>query len=91
MNVRDFYARLEKAVALSYDERLPAPYVSAQGTGRLAEQIRAIAKEAGVPIVEDRNLSETLFELAVYDFIPEELFRSVASLFVFVRSLERKR
>lgn len=91
MNAREFYARLEKAVALSYDERLPAPYVSARGAGKVAERLRGMAQEAGVPVVEDRDLAETLFELDIYDFIPEELYRSVAALFVFVHDLERKR
>ena len=90
MNAREFYARLERAVALSYDERLPAPYVSARGAGRAAQKLRDMAREAGVPVVEDRDLAETLFELDIYDFIPEELYRSVAALFVFVRDLERK-
>jgi type III secretion system FlhB-like substrate exporter len=89
MNARDFYARLSKAVALTYDDRLPAPYISAKGAGITAQRIRDLAEEAGVPVVEDRVLTEPLFDLEVHDFIPEELYRSVAALYVFVQGLDR--
>lgn len=88
MNAREFYSRLEKAVALTYDRRLPAPYVSAKGSGVTAQRIRQLAEKAGISIVEDRAVAEPLFDLELYDFIPEELYRSVAALYVFVHGLE---
>ena len=65
------------AVALLYD-RIKAPKVTAKGTDTLAEEIIAIAEEAGVAISEDPLLAETLSQLEINSEIPEELFTAVA-------------
>jgi flagellar biosynthesis protein len=77
----------DTAVALHYNEDLPAPIVLASGRGALAEAITRIARENGVPLVADRDLAASLIELDVNTLIPESLYEVIAHLLVFVRGL----
>lgn len=77
-----------QAVALHYeqgDEK--APKVVATGSGDIAEQILALAKQAGVDIVEDPDLMEVLGRIPVGSAIPEELFEVIAEILVFLYRL----
>jgi len=78
----------DAAVALHYNEDLPAPIVVASGRGALAEAITRIARESGVPVVADPELASSLIELDVNVLIPESLYEVIASLLVFVRGLQ---
>ncbi|TGL59419.1 hypothetical protein EHQ64_15085 [Leptospira sarikeiensis] len=60
------------------------PMVLAKGEGFLGEKIKRIAKNHGVPIVEDRVLAEALTPVPIGQEIPENLYRAVASVFAFV-------
>lgn len=77
-----------KAVALRYWAGLPAPFLAAKAEGRAVERLLAIAKDAGVPIVEDGPLAQAVFPLEVGAFVPEECFEIVARVFAFVKSIE---
>ncbi len=77
----------ETAVALHYNEDLPAPMVIASGRGAFAEAIARVARENGVPLVADAELADTLIELDVNTLIPESLYPVIAELLVFVRGL----
>ena len=81
-------ARSNTAVALHYNEDLPAPMVVASGRGAVAEVITRIALESGVPVVADPDLAASLIELDVNTLIPESLYEVIASLLVFVRGLK---
>lgn len=81
-------ARADMAVALHYNEDLPAPIVVASGRGALARAIARIARESGVPLAEDADLAESLIELDVNTVIPESLYEVIASLLVFVRGVQ---
>src|SRR5690625_7145765 len=70
-------ADLDKAVALFYDGN-QAPYVSAKGTGAVAQEIIAIAEAEGVPLCDNRDLVDLLVTLELGDEIPEALYRAVA-------------
>lgn len=70
------------AVALEYDGD-NAPQVTAKGYGELAEQILEAARQAGVPLHEDRELVEILADIEVGDEIPENLYRAVAEVIAF--------
>ncbi len=77
----------DTAVALHYNEDLPAPIVLASGKGALARAITRIARENGVPLVADPDLASSLIELDVNTLIPESLYEVIANILVFVRSL----
>ena len=78
----------DTAVALHYNEDLPAPIVVASGRGPLADAITRIARQSGVPVVADPELASTLIELDVNTLIPESLYEVIAALLVFVRGLK---
>jgi len=57
----------------------------------VAEKIKEIAKEHGVPIIEDRPLAQSLFKSCeIGDFIPPNLFKAVAEILAYVFNLGKK-
>src|SRR5262245_2969574 len=65
-----------------------APVVVAKGADLMAQRIRQIATEHGVPIVENPPLARTLFRtVEIGDFVPAELYRAVAEVLAFVYRL----
>lgn len=73
------------AVALRYDGSRPAPVVVAKGQDLIALAIRRVAKENGVPVVENPPLARSLFDSVKLDAeIPEHLYRAIAELLAFV-------
>jgi flagellar biosynthesis protein FlhB len=79
---------MKKTLALRYDSRLPAPFVSAKGTGALADKIKKYARESGVPVIEKPDLAESLFYLEVGDVLPEEFYHAVAEILVYVYKIK---
>ena len=79
------------AVALSYTNETGAPRVIAKGKNHLAQRIKKIAKENGVPVVERKPLARALFKsVEVGHEIPYELFKAVAELLAYVYRLKGK-
>jgi flagellar biosynthetic protein FlhB len=80
------------AVALEWDEvEMEAPVVTAKGADLLAKRIRDIAREHGVPIMENPPLARTLYERVELDqAIPPNLYAAVAQVIAFVYKLKRK-
>lgn len=74
------------AIALKYDrEKFAAPIVVAKGTDFMAQRIREIAKENGIPIVERKALARALYaSTEVGSEIPRDLFRAVAEVLAYV-------
>ena len=74
------------AVALKYDPLIaPAPIVLAMGQRKVAERIKAIAKETGVPMIENKPIARALVAKAkVGQMIPSELYLAVAEILAFV-------
>src|SRR5262249_34253447 len=69
------------AVALRYDpEGDAAPVVVAKGERLMAERIKQVAREAGVPIFRDVTLARSLAELAEGGEIPAELYEAGAEI-----------
>jgi flagellar biosynthesis protein FlhB len=80
------------AVALRYDGVRPAPVCVAKGKDLIALQIRRVAEENGVPVVENPPLARTLFKTVEIDAeIPEHLYRAIAELLAFVYRTARRR
>lgn len=83
---------VEVAVAIKYDEReMMAPQVMAKGQRLFAEMIREVAKEAGVPVMQNIPLAWALLELDVGDEISEELYAAVAEVLVIVYRMKEER
>lgn len=74
------------AVALKYDpEKNDAPVVVAMGQRKIAERIKALARESGVPTVENKPLARALLASArVGEAIPSALYLAVAEVLAFV-------
>ena len=74
------------AVALMYNpEKVPAPVVVAKGVDFIAFKIREIAKNNGIPIVENKPLARSLYKLVEVDgIIPQELYVAVAEILQYV-------
>lgn len=77
-----------RATALHYEPGAPAPRVTATGTGVVADRIIAAAREAGVPVREDRALAEALGALELAADIPPELWRAVAETLAWAYTLD---
>ena len=78
------------AVALHYDGD-KAPTVTAKGSGEVAEQIIALAREHGIPLQENAALTELLSRLDLGTEIPPELYLAVAEVIAFAYLLSGKR
>ena len=78
------------AVALRFDAaKMTAPAVVAKGAGHVAEKIKEISRNHQVPIVEDKPLAQALHKMVeVGDFIPVELYRTVAEVLAYVYRLK---
>lgn len=74
------------AVAIKYDKtKAPAPMVVAKGVDYLAFQIREIAKENNVPVVENRPVARSLYNTVPVDgVIPSDMYVAVAEILAFV-------
>jgi type III secretion system FlhB-like substrate exporter len=75
---------MEKAAAIKYSQDLPAPIVTATGKGALARRIREIARENEIEIVEQPDLADALVELPLGSLIPEQFYRIIAEILVYV-------
>jgi flagellar biosynthetic protein FlhB len=81
------------AVALKYEAgETPAPLCVAKGVDSLALRIRAVAEEAGVPVIEDAPLARALYATVEVDqSIPRAHYEAVAKVLGFVLNAGRKR
>jgi flagellar biosynthetic protein FlhB len=80
------------AVALKYERGMQSPRVVAMGADLLAQRIKKIAAEAGVPCVENVPLARGLYRsVQVGDEIPVELYQAVAEVLAYVYSLRARR
>ncbi|MGZ0188553.1 MAG: flagellar biosynthesis protein FlhB [Alphaproteobacteria bacterium] len=81
------------AVALKYDDMaMGAPIMLAKGVDKAALRIREVAKENGVPIVENPPLARALYaSVGLEEQIPEEHYRAVAEVINYVWKLKGKR
>lgn len=78
------------AVALRYQRGQAAPEVVAKGVDALALKIRAIAREHGVPIVENPPLARAIYkQVEVGESIPGDLFEAVAEMLAYLIRLKQ--
>jgi flagellar biosynthesis protein len=79
----------QSAVALSYAAEDGAPRVVAKGSGRLAEEIIARARDAGIFVHESPELVSLLMQVDLDDRIPPALYVAVAELLAWIYRLEQ--
>jgi flagellar biosynthetic protein FlhB len=74
------------AIALSFDfATMEAPRLLAKGRNLLAEEIKAEARWAGVPIVENPPLARGLYRtVEVGQSIPVDLYAAVATILAYL-------
>jgi flagellar biosynthetic protein FlhB len=79
------------AVALRYGfDSSATPVVVAKGKNYLALRIRAIARESGVPLVENPLLAQALYKsVDVGREIPPHLYRAVAEVLAYIYKLTK--
>lgn len=80
------------SIAIKYDpESMPAPIVVAKGAGEIALQIRKIANEHGIPIIERKPLARQMYrEVKTGQEIPFELYEVFVEIMAYVYSLTGK-
>jgi flagellar biosynthesis protein len=76
------------AVALHYD-RTGAPRVVAKGKGPIGAKIIEVARAHDIPIEENEVLAGALSNVELGDEIPEDLYKAVAEVLVFVLKLTK--
>ena len=81
------------AVALKYDQAsMAAPKVMAKGVDKAAQRIREIAKEHGIPIVENPPLARGLYAACDIDEeVTPEFYKAVAEVISYIFRLKRRR
>jgi flagellar biosynthetic protein FlhB len=81
------------AIALLYEpQKNDAPVVVAKGKQLIAQQIKKIAAEHGVPMVEDKPLARAMYDKIEVGFpIPTEFFTAVAEIMAYVFKLKNKK
>jgi len=80
------------AVAILYAKNeMAAPKVVAKGADFLAQKIKQLAADAGVPMVENVPLARTLFKtVKVGHAVPRALYQAVAEVLAYVYRLRKK-
>ena len=83
----------ELAIAVQYDpETMAAPIVVAKGAGLIAQRIRKLALEHGIPILERKPLAQALYrEIEVNQPVPQDKFAAVAEVLAYVYQLKGKK
>jgi flagellar biosynthesis protein FlhB len=80
------------AVALQYERGMNAPVCLAKGADLIAQRIRTVAEEHGVPIVENPPLARALYPTVELDQeIPPEHYKAVAEVIGYVMRLSGAR
>ena len=74
------------AVALHYDKK-GAPRIIAKGKGTIGTRIIELARAHDIPIEENEVLAGALSHVEIGDEIPEELYKAVAEVLIFVLRL----
>jgi flagellar biosynthetic protein FlhB len=79
------------AVAIVYQSmKMKAPLVVAKGADLLAQRIKLMAKQTGIPCVENVPLARELYKkVRIGAFIPKHLYQTVAEVLAYVYRLNK--
>ncbi len=80
------------AIAIEFDPlSMAVPTVTAKGADEMAFRIRTLAKESGVPIMENRPLARALYaEAEVGDAIPEAYYDAISKILAHVAKIDKR-
>jgi len=80
------------AIAIVYDKKkMAAPKVVAKGADFLAQRIKKVAADAGVPLVENVPLARTLYKsVKVGQYVPRALYQAIAEILAYVYRLKNR-
>jgi len=78
------------AVAVKYDSSvMEAPKLVAKGAGRLAKRIKELAEEHDIPVVENKELAQSLYSLVeIGQEVPPVLYQAVAEVLAYIYKLK---
>lgn len=78
------------ALALKYDNSvMNAPKLLAKGSGEIAKRIKELAEKHDIPIVENKELAQSLYSLVeIGQEIPPALYQVVAGVLAYVYKLK---
>jgi len=78
------------AIALKYDSSsMTAPKVIAKGSRKIAQKIREVASEHGIPVLENKELARNLYPLVeVGQEIPPAFYQTVAEILAYIYKLK---
>jgi flagellar biosynthetic protein FlhB len=81
------------AIALKYDrDGMDAPRCVAKGMDHVAQKIKEVAGEHGVPMVENVPLARALYKkVEIDEEIPEDMYAAVAEILVMVQRINGKK
>ncbi len=77
------------AVALEYTPSEEAPKVVASGQGFLADKIIDAARQENIPLHRDEKLADSLRQIEIGEYIPQELYQVVADVLIFVDAMDK--
>jgi flagellar biosynthesis protein len=82
---------MKKAIAMKYKVYEDnAPKVIAKGSGEIARKILEKAKEYGINIFENAELTNMLMNVELNEEIPPELYKAVIEVFIWLQKTEEK-
>jgi flagellar biosynthesis protein len=81
---------VKKASAIAYAPDMVAPRIVATGRGREAERIVALARDAGVAVLEAPELEALLDAGKTGDYIPEWCWEAMAKILAWALAEERR-
>lgn len=73
--------KIKKAVALKYPEGAEAPFITAKGSGKLAEKIIETAEENNIKIEQNQVMVDLLSSQEIGAAVPEETWQVLAQIF----------
>ena len=81
------------ACALKYDaETMDSPMLLAKGAELFAKEIKEIAKEHDIPIIENPPVARAIYRLVdVNRQIPPDLYKAVAEILIFVYNSKKEK
>lgn len=80
------------AIAIEFDPTTMAvPTVTAKGADEMAFRIRSIARESGVPVMENKPLARALYaDVEVGDAIPEAYYEAISMILAHVARIDKR-